>query len=124
MPLLNDQIFSWASGLFILVAVAVMVWRNSSLALEVRTIRDFPGIEGFVSILLLVLAFPVAKIAGHIADHFGLWEKVYAETFIMIVAVSFSIGLAISEVRKRGLLGNIFVLLTLAALVVLVCIAA
>lgn len=111
----------WTPVAFLFVGVVVILFRNSTWALEVRSLRElrFIEIDGFVAFLLLLSVIPFMHLSGALVERFDICERPYGDLFGMVFPLSFSVGFAISGLRQRNVPGAIFAGLTLLVIFLL-----
>jgi hypothetical protein len=113
--MLNSRALIWTVIAFLIAGVVVILVRNSTWAIERRSLRElrFMEIDGFVAPLLLFAIIPSVRLFGILVERLDFCERAYGELFGMVLPLSFSIGFAISGLRQKNTIGRIIAGLTL-----------
>jgi len=100
------------------VAVGITLWRNSEWSLELRSFRElrYVEVDGFIAPFFLIAAFPTMELVKNLVIRFKICEHVYAQLFVVLTAIAFSIGFSFSAFRQTNLAGKL-----VAGVTLLVC---
>ena len=118
MWVLSSGALNWTVVVFLMAGVMVILVRNSSWRLEMRSLKEwrFLEIDGFIAPVLLFATIPSAHFIGAFAERFELCNRAYGELLGGVVAFTFSIGFALSGLRQNNGIGKICAALTLLLL--------